>query len=66
MSCLGDVCYQPSAPWKEKGGGLVFPRLMIERARDVIKTAKVQVRMDLKWKFKELERGSETHEYNWN
>lgn len=66
MACLGDVCYQPSAPWEEKGGGLVFPRLLIERARHVIKIAKVQVRMELKWKFKKLKLGSETRECNWN
>lgn len=44
MYCLGDICHQTSASWEEKRGDLVFLMLMIQRTRDVIKIAKVQMR----------------------
>lgn len=63
MSGLGDVCYQPSASWKEKESDLVSPRLMVPRARDVIKIAKMKIRIELKWILKEPQIGREKHEY---
>lgn len=59
MSCLGDGCSQPPASWKEKESGLVFPRLMVLRARDVIKIAKVKIRIELKRIFQEPKIGRE-------